>query len=343
MPSLILDGECLSVNLESERLRIVRSEIDEKGARRQTRTQVPLRDLDRVVVMGRPSITTPVLQKLMFEGIPCYFATARNRWIGSLLPDGNRDAARRLRQYETARDNALRLRLARMIVAVKIRNSRRVLQRLAANRAESAVPEQTAACEILDRLADRAGRCDNLDELRGLEGLAAARYFGRLGAFFPPAIPFTGRSRRPPKDAANALLSWTYTIALGEVECEIRQRGLDPCIGFFHEMSHGAPSLALDLMEPLRAPLCDLLCLNILNHAILTPDHFQYDAEKGGVFLTREAHRPFFQSYERAVTRNFSLTKGEPHTSFRRIVGDQVNVVLAAMSGETNRTFFRMP
>jgi len=125
MPSLILDGECLSVNLESERLRIVRSEIDEKGARRQTRTQVPLRDLDRVVVMGRPSITTPVLQKLMFEGIPCYFATARNRWIGSLLPDGNRDAARRLRQYETARDNALRLRLARMIVAVKIRNSRR--------------------------------------------------------------------------------------------------------------------------------------------------------------------------------------------------------------------------
>ncbi len=342
MPTLILSGDCLSVNVESERLNIVRGETDADGRREQQRSQVPLHDIDRVVVVGRPAMTIPVLQRLMFAGIPCYFTTATNRWIGSLQPDGNKDAARRVRQYQVASDSALRLRLARGLVSAKIRNSRRVLQRLGANRVDSYAPEQRTACDELEKLGDRAERCGELDELRGVEGLAAARYFGRLGAFFPATAPFVTRTRRPPKDAANALLSWTYTILLGEIDCEIRCRGLDPCLGFLHEISHGAPSLALDLLEPLRAPVCDLLSLNLLNHAILTDEHFEYRVEEGGVFLKEEAHKPFFQGYERAMTRKFTLTKGAPHTDFRRIIADQASAVLRAMSGEEVE-FFRMP
>lgn len=343
MPTLILDGDCLSISSESERLNIVRNKTDDTGEIQQTRSAVPLHDLDRVIIIGRPAVTTPVLQKLMFKGIPCYFTTSHNRWIGSLLPDRNSDAARRLRQYETAHDPTLQLRIARMIVEAKIRNSRRVLQRLAANRAESGVHAQIAVCNELEKLANRSCKCETIDELRGIEGLAAARYFGRLGTFFPETIPFTNRNRRPPKDAANALLSWSYTILLGEIECEIRTRGLDPHIGFLHEISHGTPSLALDLLEPLRAPLCDLLCLNIVNHNILTDEDFHYDSESGGVFMRRESHPSFFQSYERAMTRKFSCVKGESHTDFRRVISGQVDTILRAMNGDNDVSFFRMP
>ncbi len=343
MPTLIIDGECLSVHVESERLNIVRSDVSEDGQREQQRTQVPFHDVDRVVVVGRPAMTIPVLQRLMFAGIPCYFVCTTNRWIGSLLPDNNKDAARRLRQYAVAHDVTLQLRIARSLVEAKLRNSRRVLQRLAANRVESYAPDQRAACAELEKLADRVAHCETVDELRGIEGLGAARYFARLGAFFPTTIPFVTRSRRPPKDAANALLSWTYTILLGEVDCEIRTRGLDVCLGFLHEVSHGAPSLALDLIEPLRAPVCDLLVLNLLNHQILTEESFEFRTEEGGVFLRQDAHKPFFQGYERAMTRKFTLARGEPHTDFRRIIGHQVDTILRALEGATELEFFRMP
>lgn len=343
MPTLIINGDCLSVNAESKRLNIVRKYKDKDGKSHHNKSVIPIHDIDRVVIIGRPLITVPVLQRLMFNGIPCYFTTTHNHWIGSLQPDGNKDAARRLRQYRVAGESNVSLRIAKAIVEVKIRNQRRVLQRLASNRVESMQHEQQRVCAEMKQLAQRVNSCQRTDEIRGMEGLAAALYFGRLGKFFPKDVPFTVRSRRPPKDAANALLSWTYTIALGEVECEVRKRGLDPCIGFLHELSHGTPSLALDLLEPLRAPLCDLLVLNILNHNILTIDSFEYIAEKEGVYLREEARKPFFQAYETSMTRKFSLAKGTPHTDFRNIISDMVSMVLNAMNGNTKINFFRMP
>jgi CRISPR-associated protein Cas1 len=343
MPTLIIDGECLSVQVESKRLKVTRTTVEEDGSRSKKHTDIPFHDIERVVVVGRPAITIPALQRLMYNGIPCYFVTTRNRWVGSMQPDGNKDAARRIRQYQITTDLKLRLRIASALIAAKINNSRRVLQRLAANRAESFEFLQKQVCAELKSLVNRAGNVRSLDELRGIEGLAAALYFKRISKFFPKEIPFTVRSRRPPKDPANAILSWTYTIALGEVECAIRTRGLDPCIGFFHEISHGAPCLALDLLEPLRAPLCDLLTLNLLNHNILTDESFEFRSEEGGFFLKTSAHKDFFRGYETAMVRRFTQLKGESHTDFRRVIYDMVSTVLNAMNGDDNCKFFRMP
>lgn len=343
MPTLILHTENISANIESERIIVERREIDADGKKTYHKTKVQLHDLERVIVVGRPCISIPVLQKLMLRGIPCYFTTTRNRWIGSLQPDGNMDAARRIRQYEAFRDNALKLRISQALVTAKVLNSRRVLQRLAANRQQEQNEEQTQITDELRRLGERAERCTTLPELRGVEGLAAARYFQRLGAFFPENIPFRNRTRRPPKDPANALLSWTYTILLGEIECEVRKRGLDPCIGFLHEISHGAPALALDLLEPLRAPVCDLLTLNLLNHSIIDEQNFSYNSEDGGIYLREDAYTPFFQAYERSMSRKFSLKKDSPHTDFRQIIADQVSSVLQAFDGNLAPAFFKMP
>ena len=343
MPSLVLTSDTLSVRLLSRRLEVIRQDHQTPGSA-PVRTEVPLLDIDRVVLIGRPSVTIPVLTTLMDTGIPCFFLTAHGRWRGALSPDRNLNAARRIRQYEQATDPQFSLRVARRLVIAKIANSRRVLQRLAANREISDSPEHEAVCGELKHLLQRAGSTDSLDELRGIEGLAAARYFRRIGAFFPDTLPFRERSRRPPRDGANALLSWTYTILLGEVEGAIRAHGLDAAIGVLHADKLNTPSLALDLVEPLRPAIADLLVLSILNHAILRPEHFEVDIDDGGTYLTEEARKPFFVAYEQAMTRRFAMAKGSPHTDFRKVIDEQVCIYLRALErGDNEEEFFRLP
>ena len=342
MPSLILTSDTLSVRLQSKRLEVLRHNPKEPGAV-TVRTEVPLFDLDRVVVIGRPAVTVPVLAELMDAGIPCFFLTAKGRWRGALSPDNNLNAARRLRQYEQATDPEFGLRVSRRLIVAKIRNSRRVLQRLAANRELSDTPEHEAVCNELKHLSQRAAGAATLDELRGIEGLAAARYFRRHGSFFPATAPFRERSRRPPRDAANALLSWTYTILLGEVEGMVRSHGLDAAVGVLHADTFNTPSLALDLLEPLRPAVADLLVLSLLNHSILRPEHFEIDGEDGGTYLTEEARKPFFVAYEQAMTRRFSLAAGEPHTDFRRVIDAQVCAYLRALEQGRDEPFFLLP
>jgi CRISP-associated protein Cas1 len=341
MPSLVLSGDTISVRLESKHLEVIR--WLEKGNKIEDRMHVPIIDIDRVVIIGRPNVSIAVLQHLMFNGIPSYFITTRGRWVGSLSPDNNKNAFRRIRQYQLSEDTGFALKVARNIINAKIRNSRRVLQRLSSNRQESFDLIQQRVDSDLDTLADQALEAQSIAELRGYEGIAAARYFSRLGKFFPEGIPFKGRNRQPPKDPANALLSWAYTILLGEVDGAVRSHGLDACIGYLHEVSHGTPSLSLDLLEPLRAPVCDLLVLNILNHRILKEEDFRYDAEADGYYLKDESHRPFFLSYENSMMRKFSAVKGDAHTDFRRIIEDSVFAVLHAMEGDMDFQFFLMP
>ena len=342
MPGLILSADTIQARLESERIEVIRHG-DSGKPNDFSRLKVPLYDIDRVVVCGRADLTTPVLHAFMRRGIPVYYLTSHGRWLGALSPDNNMNAGRRICQYRKSEDAALALKVASEIVFAKIRNSRRVLQRLAANRSLSDAPEQKKTCDSLELFAGKALSAASLDVLRGYEGMAAAVYFARLGAFFPEEIPFSERSRRPPRDAANAILSWTYSIVLGEVEAAVRSHGLDPCIGFLHAVSDGTPSLALDLLEALRGPLCDLLALHLLNHKVLKPDSFEFHADDGGTYLKEDARKEFFFSYENSMTRLFTLKKDEAHTDFRKIIQDQVMTVVRILEGEEEFSFFLMP
>ena len=342
MPSLILSSsDLVSVSLKSERLRIV--SLDRHSGENVSR-DVPLFDLDRVVLLGTPPVTTPVFAALLDRGIPCFFATARNRWRGSLLPDRNRNAARRVRQYEQGTDPAFGLRVARRLVFAKIRNSRRVLQRLAANRGRTDDPDHRNTMVALASYMGEAMHAPSVDVVRGVEGIAAAIYFRDLGLSVPEELPFRTRSRRPPRDPANALLSFGYTMLLGEMECAIRTHGLDAAIGHLHEDTANSPSLALDLMEPLRAPVVDLLVLNIVNHTMVKAgEHFEVSAEDGGTYLNEEGRRSFFMMYENAMERRFSVAKGAPQTTLRRVLDSQIATYLKMLEQDKDEDFFFLP
>jgi len=342
VPSLIISQDCITVNIHSRHLELTKR-IEGDAGSTYKKIKVPLVDVDRVVVCGRPSISIPTLQRLMKMGIPTFFLTSRGRWVGTISPDNNMNAERRIRQYEFSRDIEFSLQIANKLVFAKLRNSRRVLQRLAANRQISHHLEHCNAMDQMKKLAEKATNATRVDELRGYEGMGAAIYFGQLGNYFPDNIPFSTRNRRPPKDSANALLSWTYAIVQGEIDGAIRSHGLDACIGYLHTVSHGTPSLALDLLEPLRAPCCDMTVLNLLNHNHLNEEDFEYHDDDGGTYLKQEARKKFFQTYEMAMTRKFTPYQGDSHVDFRYVIEQSVINILRAMEGDNNFDFFLMP
>jgi CRISPR-associated protein Cas1 len=340
MAVLYLNDYNTEARIDNRGLEVIKKSVTEN---KKWTMRVPLWDLDHVVVVGRPYVTTNVFTKLAWEGIPVMFVTTSGRWLGGLYPNKNGHALRRIRQYQLHNNSSFSLTIAKRLVGTKIRNSRRVLQRLSSNRSESHLQEQMVISNRLNHLVDQCQQSENLDQLRGYEGVATAVYFKRLGDFFPEDIPFISRSRRPPKDEANAILSFSYTVLLGEIDAAVRCSGLDPCIGYLHEISYGRPSLSLDLLEPFRAPVCDLLVLQILNHRILKKEDFEINKSDGGTYMRKEARKEFFIEYERAMNRYFTAIKGGAHTNFRQLIQEAVRAVLAAQESRDDLPFFEMP
>lgn len=340
MPTLYINGRDVEARLDDRRVALEHFNYSKNDLESFT---VPLFDVERVVLIGYPKISMQLLHHFIYQKIPVFFLSPHGRWVSSMLPNVNGSALRRLRQYDAARDRDVSLMAAKQVIYAKIRNMRRVLQRLAANRSISEENDQRDACNSLQSLTLQVNDAESTASVRGFEGMATAIYFRRLAVFFPPELPFVSRNRRPPRDAANAILSWTYAVVLAEIEAEIRTAGLDPCLGFLHEVSYGRPSLALDLLEPLRAPLGDLLALNLLNHKLLRPEHFENNPDDGGVYLKNSSRKLFFSEYEQYMERFFAATKGGSRVTFRRVIKTMVNTVCEMIETGQEPQFFLMP
>lgn len=300
MPAMYLTTPGTRVHIVSQRLRVeVPPGEDPKDSPGEIR-EIPFMDIEEIVFTEHVAFTIPALAECMRRDIPVVLTTHGDRILGLCLPPAP-DSAARLAQYRKSGDPAFRLALAASCVEAKIVNSRRVLQRLAGNRVETHVGE------CLARLADLAVRCKaagTLDVLRGCEGMAAGLYFSSYSRFFPESCPFEHRSRRPPLNPPNAVLSYAYTLMTAEMECALHAAGLDPVVGFLHEPEDRRPSLALDLIEAFRAPVADAMALDLVSHGTLNPrDHFE--SRDGGVYMNVQGKKRFFGAYERRVTREF--------------------------------------
>lgn len=309
MPTIYLVMPGARAGLESEHIRLDLPGDDDRPA---SQRDIPLLDVERVIVDTRVTFSMPLLAECMRREIPVVLTHRGERVVGLCQPPAPHTRARR-RQYERMRESAFVLAVAAGFVRAKLANSRRVLQRLAANRPDR---EADAAMGALRRLIEDVAGAESVETLRGLEGTGAGRYFEALGRFFPATAPFEYRSRRPPHNAANAVLSFAYTLLAAEAECAAHAAGLDVAQGFLHEAADRRPSLALDLIEPFRAPLADALALDLLNHATIDPvKHFQ--PVDGGVYLNDDGRRRFFVVYERRMQSEFVSPATGRRTSLR--------------------------
>lgn len=326
----------------------------------QKQVEFPLRDLDRLLISEQVSITGAALGELMRLNVPVCWLDGCGRFLGSLQAAPPAHGASRLRQYQRTLDPEFALTVAGRVVAAKIYNQRRVLQRLLLGRrrhlqqrrewsqadAELSLddPAPSAAALLdedpalrgaqqcvdwLDALFPSLRAATSVDELRGYEGAAAARYFKAWEIFLPEAFPFERRSTRPPHNPVNACVSFIATLIYQEMVTAIHARGLDPALGFLHTTENGRWSLALDLMEPFRPVIVEALTLDLFSHAMLKQEDFEN--RDGGVFLNKDGRRKLLLQYERRMDRQFMSEAVGHRTTLRQQIDQQAVMLKAAL------------
>ncbi len=282
------------VHLDHETLR-----LEVEG---QTRLRVPLHHLGAVVVFGNVLVSPFALHRCAEEGRSLTFLDRRGRFKARVEGPQSGNVLLRRAQHETSLAPERCLALARRFVAGKLHNGRVLLLR-GARETQHGADRSTLrdAARLLARTIVDLPRARDLDALRGLEGLGARAYFGALSHLVRAdrgAFGMSGRSRRPPRDRANALLSFIYSLLLGACRAALETVGLDPQVGFLHDLRPGRPALALDLMEELRPLVADRLALALVNLRQVTSASFE-ELEGGAVLLTESGRRVVLEAWER--------------------------------------------
>ena len=262
---------------------------------------VPLHHLGSLVLFGNSHITGPALMRCAEDGRHVVFLSRTGRFKARVEGPTTGNVLLRLAQFRGVDDPEVHTPIVRNIIAGKIRNQRNLLNR----GARDATDEQKAAAlrsavARIDGLLLDIEHQSNVNELRVIEGVVAQQYFevfGHLISDRQPDFAFHLRSRRPPRDRMNALLSFLYAMLQSDCTAAICAVGLDPQVGFLHVLRPGRPSLALDLMEEFRPLLADRLALTLVNRNEVTKTDFvKYPG--GGVMLNDVGRKKVVIAYQ---------------------------------------------
>ncbi|WP_322797777.1 CRISPR-associated endonuclease Cas1 [Thermoflexus sp.] len=319
MPVLYLVEQGATLSREGERLFV------RKGG--ETLLSVPAFQVEGVWVFGNVQLTTPAISLLLAHGVETCFFTMEGRLKGRLAPIVSRNVPLRLRQFERYQDEGFRRRLAAPIVAGKLENARRLIMRYARTYPGPKWERWTIALE--QRIGLARGLPD-LRTLRGIEGSGSAIDFEAFREMVRGELSFEGRSRRPPRDPVNALLSLGYALLTGELIGKIAASGLDPYLGFYHEVRHGRPALALDLAEEFRHAYIDRFVLSLVNRRSFGPEDFEQREEDRAVLLRPDALRRYLAAYEAFMGRPVG---GGPQTARGRLDEQVRRLARAIWSG----------
>ncbi len=269
---------------------------------REKRLQVPLHHLGGIVCIGRVNLSSTLMARCMEDGRSIVWLDENGRFLARVEGAVSGNILLRQAQYRTADNPQAALNLARAFIAGKLRNSRQVLLRSArdAKSQEDADALRRAVDSIAINLRN-LGQANNLDSVRGLEGDAARVYFGVLNRMIRPDLrdefPFDQRSRRPPRDPFNALISFLYALLLTDCRSAMESVGLDSQLGFLHCVRPGRPASALDLLEEFRAVLGDRLAVTLINRGQITPKDFDFNPG-GSVLLNDDGRRKLLVAYQ---------------------------------------------
>lgn len=322
--------------------------------------RIPLVNVSQVVVFGHVQLTTGALELLLELEIPTVFLSIYGQYKGTLSGPPPKNGYVRLNQYRFCSNPEWTLATAREIVAGKILNARTLLMRSL----RSAAPDETeeppkppppeqelialdyttrsdeAIFNELKSCADRARDAASTDELLGWEGSAAKVYFENFSRMLrnedeSKKFDFRTRTRRPPRDPVNALLSFAYALLVKDITAAILATGLDPYIGFYHSAKHGRPSLALDLMEEFRSVIADSVVLTLINKKMLTPRDFV--SYGGSCLLTESGRKTFFTAYEQRRKTEVLHPLFKYKCSYQRVLEVQARQLAGVFRGEFER------
>lgn len=269
---------------------------------REKRSQVPLHHLGAVVCFGNIMISPALMHRCADDGINFVLLDSNGRFKARLESAVSGNILLRQAQYQKAADKQFALAIAKAVIAGKLRNCRQVLLRGAREASDADDQrELSSAAKYLAIAIRNLPGTDTLDRVRGIEGDAAKVYFSALPYLIRRDIrtffTMNGRSRRPPRDRFNALLSFLYSMVMNDCRSAIESVGLDPQLGFLHSVRPGRAALALDLMEEFRSILADRLALTLINRGQITERDLQ-EREGGAVYLQDDARKIVVIAYQ---------------------------------------------
>ncbi|NLI78442.1 MAG: type I-C CRISPR-associated endonuclease Cas1 [Candidatus Riflebacteria bacterium] len=269
---------------------------------KKTKVRIPIHTLAGVVCFGRVAMSPALMELCGLRNVGVSFLSERGRFFGRVQGPVSGNVLLRREQYRRADDLEATLRIGRAVVTAKIANSRTVLQRGLRDHGEKIpVPPVNDALDRMGAGLARVGTLDALDAVRGIEGETSRAYFGvfdHLIVAQKDHFSFRDRNRRPPLDRVNALLSFLYTVLSHDVSSALQAVGLDPAVGFLHRDRSGRASLALDLMEELRAVMVDRLVLSLINRQQIRGKGFVV-TESGAVLMDDGTRKEVLAAYQK--------------------------------------------
>lgn len=268
---------------------------------KETKLRVPIHTLTGIVCFGQVTCTPFLMGMCAEHGVGISFLTENGRFLSRVQGPVSGNVLLRRKQYRTTDDQAGTAAIAKAVVLAKVSNCRTVLLRAARERDELQAAVLDKASLRLRRIQDEISGCDNVDKIRGHEGDAAATYFDVFDHLILAAKDhffFHLRSRRPPLDNMNALLSFLYTLLTHDTAGALETVGLDPAVGYLHRERPGRPSLALDLVEELRPVLADRLALTLVNRQQISETGFRR-SEAGGVTMDEDTRKTVLVAWQK--------------------------------------------
>ncbi|MBX3212579.1 MAG: CRISPR-associated endonuclease Cas1 [Labilithrix sp.] len=317
----------LYVQEQGARISLSGEELVVRGKKGDTRARLP--NVSQVSLFGNVQISTQALRAILERGISVSLLSTGGWFYGRATGVESKNVELRVAQHRALADSDTCVRLARGLVASKIRNSRTLLRR------NHAAPPEVTLFE-LEQFAKKAEQATSLQSLLGLEGTAARSYFsafsGMLKGDAAETFDLEGRNRRPPKDPINALLSLAYSLLTKELAHVAASAGLDPLLGFFHQPRFGRPALALDLMEEFRPIIADSTVITAVNNGVVGPSDFITHAT--GVALRSAGRRRFLLAYERRMDQLVTHPVFGYRVSYRRVLEVQARLFGRYLLGE---------
>ncbi|MDS0260548.1 CRISPR-associated endonuclease Cas1 [Haloarcula sp. S1CR25-12] len=276
----------------------------------------PTEKLETINVFGGVNFSTPFVAKANEHGIVLNYFTQNGNYRGSFVPERNTIAEVRRAQY--ALDDTTELAIAKAMIRAKIRNARTLLSR-----------KGVTGTDLLRDLGERVDRATSKDDLRGTEGEAAERYFSRLDEALVDGWTFETRSKRPPEDHINSLLSLSYVMMKNEVLTGLRSYNLDPFLGVLHADRHGRPSLALDLQEEFRPLFCDAFVTRVVNRGTFNHDDFRDNNR-----LRDDAFQTYLSKFDAYMEETLTHPYFEYEVSRRKAIHQQSILLRKAITSE---------
>jgi CRISPR-associated protein Cas1 len=264
--------------------------------------RIPVHNIESIVYFGYLGASPSLIGFCADRGIGISLLSQSGYFLGRISGPVTGNVLTRKKQYRLSDDLFASKRIAEMFITGKIINGRAVLRRAVRDHADRIDVEKIKLAEqSLTSNIKNIGNCKTLDEIRGIEGISANIYFSCLDELIlnqKDDFYFKGRSKRPPKDRMNALLSYFYTLLTHDIRCALETVGLDPYVGFLHRDRPGRPSLALDVMEELRPYIADRLALSLVNLRQICAKQFDVQ-DTGAVMMNRDTRKLILSEWQK--------------------------------------------